>query len=111
MKRKRGFVLFLLLWLLTITLNFIPDLVSDVLKVWCLEWFGPKYPWYLIGFFIVVYFILQCFGDLKDLLGTKKQSVNAEKLNIPWSLEAKQRLQNARNATANAEQQTALQLL
>ena len=111
MKQKSRLALFLLLGFLVITLNFIPDLVSDELKGWCLEKFGPKYPWYFIGFFVVASFVLLWLGDLKELLGTQSQSVDPESLNIPWSLEATQRLENANKAIAKADHQTALRLL
>jgi Effector-associated domain 11/NACHT domain len=111
MHQKIRIVLFLLLGLLFIAVSFIPDLVSDELKALCLEKFGPKYPWYLLGFFVVGTFILLWIGDIKSLLGIRSLSADPKHLNIPWSWSAKQRLQQAKQALADADPQTALRLL
>lgn len=111
MQQKIRIALFLVLVLVNVILNFIPDLVSDDLKTWCLEQFGPKYPWYLIVFFVIATFVLLWLGDLKQILGTKSPSSDPALLNIPWSLDAKNRLQGTRNAVSNAHLRTALELL
>lgn len=53
LNQGKRFILPLLVICLTILVAVVPDIVSEEMKAWCLETFGPAYPRYLIGLFIL----------------------------------------------------------
>lgn len=86
MPQRRRLFFFLIIGCLTIAVNFIPDLVSDELKAWCLQHLGPSYPWYLIGFFIVGCFVLLAFsGEFSSVFSLSRRTSSRQPGKIAWS--------------------------
>jgi Effector-associated domain 11 len=109
LSRKR-IALFLLIGLLTVAVSVIPDLVSDELKAWCLQCFGPDYPWYFIVFLVIACFALLAFsGEFKGLL--LKQQTSSRPTKIVWSEAAKKQWETARNMLAEAQLEGCIQTL
>jgi len=86
MPQRRRLFFFLIIGCLTIAVGFIPDLVSDELKAWCLQHLGPSYPWYLIGFFIVGCFVLLAFsGEFSSVFSLSRRTSSRQPGKIAWS--------------------------
>jgi hypothetical protein len=112
MPPRKRLLFFLLIGLLTVAVGVIPDLVSDELKAWCLQRFGPSYPWYFIGFFVVGCFaLLAVSGDFKDLLPFNRQTKAQRQIKIAWSQETKHHLQTAKEKLKDAQPEETIKAL
>jgi DNA replication protein DnaC len=112
MPPRKRLLLFLLIGLLTVTISVIPDLVSDELKAWYLQHFGPSYPWYFIGFLVVGCFVvLAMSGDFKDLFSFNRHAKGQRQIKIAWSKETKQKLQSAREKLKDAQPEETIKIL
>lgn len=111
LSRKR-LLFFLFIGFLTVAVGVIPDLVSDELKAWCLQRFGPSYPWYFTGFFVVGCFVLlAASSDFKDLLLFNRQAKAQGQIKIIWSQNAKQHIQTARQQLQEAKPEETIKTL
>lgn len=108
MPSRKHLLLFLLLGFITVAVGFIPDLVS---KPWCLQHFGPNYPWYLICLFVVGCFVLLASNQFKDLLGINLMDKTKGQIKIAWSQAVKQHLQSARETIKEAQPEEAINIL
>lgn len=112
MSRRKLLPIFLLAGLLTVLIAFIPDLVSDELKTWFLERFGPNYPWYLIGFFVIGCFVLLALsGDFRDLFSFDRQANIKKQTRIAWSEGARQSLKSAKETIKEARLEETIKTL
>lgn len=112
MPQRKRLLVFITVGLLTVAVGFIPDLVSDELKAWCLQRLGPSYPWYFIGLFVVACFILLALtGEFKDLLSFNRQAKTKEQIKIAWSQSAKEKLKSAREKLHKAALEESIKML
>lgn len=112
MPQRKRLLVFIVVGLLTVAVGFIPDLVSDELKAWCLQRLGPSYPWYFIGLFVVACFILLALsGEFKDLLSFNRQAKNRQQIKIAWSKAAKECLKSAREKINKAQLEESIKVL
>jgi len=112
MPQRKRLLVFIVVGLLTVAVGFIPDLVSDELKAWCLQRLGPSYPWYFIGLFVVACFILLALsGEFKDLLSFNRQAKNRQLIKIAWSKAAKECLKSAREKINKAQLEESIKVL
>ncbi|MFN0216155.1 MAG: NACHT domain-containing protein [Saprospiraceae bacterium] len=111
MPSRKRLLLFLLIGFLTVAIGFIPDLVSEDLRPWCLQHFGPNYPWYMIGLFVVGCFVLLASSEFKDMLGFNQRAKTQGQIKIAWSQAVKQHLKSARETIKEAEQEETIKIL
>ncbi|NUO02822.1 MAG: hypothetical protein HUU01_19620, partial [Saprospiraceae bacterium] len=112
MPQRKRLLFFLTVGLLTVAVGFIPDLVSDELKAWCLQRLGPSYPGYFIGIFVLACFILLALsGEFKDLLSFNRQAKNKQQIKIAWSKGTKKHLNSAKDSIKKAHLEDAIRTL
>lgn len=112
MPQRKRLLFFLTVGLLTVAVGFIPDLVSDELKAWCLQRFGPSYPWYFISLFVAAcFFLVALSGEFKDLLSFNRQAKNRQQIKIAWSKAGKECLKSAREKLHQAALEESIKTL
>ncbi len=111
MHSRKLLLLFLLIGLPTVIIVFIPDLVSEDFRSWCLHHLGPSYPWYMSILFLVGCFILLSSKEVKDLLGLNVHSKGQAQIELSWLQAAKQHLKTARDTIKEAQPEETIKVL
>ncbi|NUQ24925.1 MAG: NACHT domain-containing protein [Saprospiraceae bacterium] len=112
MPQRRRLFIFLFLGCLTVPIGFIPDLVSDELKAWCLRHLGPSYSLYFIVFYIVGCFVLLAFsGEFRGVFSLSRRTSSRQPGKIAWSQEGIKLLQAALDKLEKAQLVESIEIL